>query len=56
MWSRDSSVGLAMDYGLDCPDSIPGRVKFFFSPQRPDRIWGSASLLPIGNRVRFPRG
>jgi hypothetical protein len=27
--SRDSSVGIAMGYGLDDPGSIPGRGKIF---------------------------
>jgi hypothetical protein len=36
--SRDSSVGMAMSYGLDGRGSILGRVKrFLFIPQRPDR-------------------
>jgi hypothetical protein len=37
--SVDSSVGIAMDNGLDGQGSIPGRGKIFFSfPQRPDRL------------------
>jgi hypothetical protein len=40
-----------------CPrnrDSIPGRgKKFFFSPQRQDRLWGSLSLLSNENRRIF---
>jgi hypothetical protein len=36
--SRDSSLGIATDCGLDGPGSIP---RFFSSPQLPDRYWGS---------------
>jgi hypothetical protein len=33
-------------YEMGDRDSIPGRGKRFFStPQRPDRLWGSFSLL-----------
>jgi len=28
----------------------------FSSPPRPDRLWGSPSLLPNGYRGFFPRG
>jgi hypothetical protein len=35
--SQDSSVGIAMDYGLDGWGSIPGwGKKFLFTPQLPD--------------------
>jgi hypothetical protein len=55
--SRDSSVGIETDYGLDFWGSIPGRGKiFFFTPQRPDRLWGPPSLLSNGYRGIFPRG
>jgi hypothetical protein len=44
-----SLVGIATSYGLDGRGSIPGRGKrFFSSPQRSDRLWGSPSLLPSG--------
>lgn len=33
---------------------IPGRVEIFYEPQRPHRLWGSASLLSSGSRVRRP--
>jgi hypothetical protein len=43
--NRDSSVGIAMDCGLDGRGLIPGRdKKFFFTPQRPDRLW--SHVLP----------
>jgi hypothetical protein len=32
-------------YGLDSSGSIPGRERFFSSPQRPDQLWGPESLL-----------
>jgi hypothetical protein len=44
--NRDSSVGIATDYGLDGWVSIPGRAKGFFSSQRPNRFWGPHSLVP----------
>jgi hypothetical protein len=34
----NSSVGIMTGYGLDDRGPIP--VKGFFSPQRPDRLWG----------------
>jgi hypothetical protein len=52
--SRDSSVGIAMGYGLDGPDSIPGNAKMFSSSQRPDRLQGPPSLLSNGHRGLFP--
>jgi hypothetical protein len=42
---RDSSVGTARGYGLGGRGSGPVRSKRFFSPQRPDRLWGPSSLL-----------
>jgi hypothetical protein len=44
--SRDNSVGIAKDYGLDGPGSIPGSAIFFFSPQRPDRPRPHIQLVP----------
>jgi hypothetical protein len=50
-WSRNSSVGIAMGYGLDGRASIPLRSKtFFFSPMRPERIWDPSNLLYKGYR------
>jgi hypothetical protein len=36
--SRDRSVGTEKGYGLEGLNSIPSRVKFFSSSQRPDRL------------------
>jgi hypothetical protein len=39
MGSRDSSVGIAIGYGLDDRGSIPGRDKIFVSTPKPlDRL------------------
>jgi hypothetical protein len=50
--SRDSSVGKALGYRLDdrgSRGSIPGRGwEFFSSLPRPERLWGSPSLLSNG--------
>jgi hypothetical protein len=47
--SRDSSVGITTDYGLDGQGSIPRRRKQLFSIlQRPDWLWGPASLICNG--------
>jgi hypothetical protein len=48
--SRDSSVGIALGYGLDDRDSrvrFPGGGWEFFSspPLCPERLWGPPSLL-----------
>ena len=50
---RDSSVGIATGYGLDCPGSNPGGGEIFRT--RPDRPWDPPSLLHNGYRV-FPGG
>jgi hypothetical protein len=51
--SRDRSVGIATGYGFEGLDSIPGRVKIFFSsPQGTDRLWFPLNLLPNGYRGR----
>jgi hypothetical protein len=42
-----------MDYGLDGQGSTPGIARFFFSPQRPDRLWDQSSLLSNGYRWLF---
>jgi hypothetical protein len=50
---RDSSVGIATDYGLDDLGSNPGGGGIFRT--RSDRPWGPPSLLYNGYRV-FPGG
>jgi hypothetical protein len=37
-----------LGYLLGERDSIPGRTGFFFSPPRPDRLWGPPNLLSYG--------
>jgi hypothetical protein len=47
--SRNSSVGIATDYGLHVRGSITGRGKrFFSSPQRPDYPVDTAGPSPGG--------
>jgi len=41
-------------YGLDDRSSIPGRGLYFFSSQRPDRLWGPLSLLSNDYLGLFP--
>jgi hypothetical protein len=39
-----SSVDTRTGLGLDCRDSIPGRIKgYFYTPLHPDRLWGFLS-------------
>ena len=53
MWScRDSVVGIATRYGLDCP-GIESRWGRDF-PHRPDRPWVPPSIPYNGYRVSFP--
>jgi hypothetical protein len=53
--SLDSSVGIPMGYGVDGRRSISGTGKRFFSIlQRPDRLWGSRSLLSNRYQGFFP--
>jgi hypothetical protein len=50
--SRDSAVGTATGYGLDCR-GVGVRVpvgEMFSSPRRPERFWGLPSVLSSGNR------
>jgi hypothetical protein len=57
MWMYDSSVGIAIGYGLGGWSSIPGRGKGFFSTsQRSDRVWGPPSLLYNAYQGLFPWG
>jgi hypothetical protein len=51
--SRDSAVGIATGYGLDgrgVTVRVPVGARFFSSACRPDRFWGSPSLLYNGYR------
>jgi hypothetical protein len=55
--SRDSSVGIALGYGLD--DRVrylAGARNFFSSPPRQERLWGPPSLYPMGTRGCFLGG
>jgi hypothetical protein len=52
--SQDSSVRRAMDYELDGPGLIPGRVKIFSIPQCSYRLWDPPSLLSSGYRRYIP--
>jgi hypothetical protein len=58
--SRDSSVGIALGYGLDYLGSrvrFPvGAENFLSSPPRPERLWGPLSLLSNGYQGFFPWG
>jgi hypothetical protein len=57
--SKDSVVGIATCYRLDERGFgvrvLVGSI-IFFSPRRPDRLWGPSSLLTNGHQVLFPRG
>jgi hypothetical protein len=51
-----SSVSIAVGYGLDGLDLIPGRCKRFFStPQHADQLWDTLSLLSNGYLELFPQ-
>jgi hypothetical protein len=55
--SRDSSVGIATDYGLEGRSSIPDRDKTFVSiPQHPYWPWIPPSLLSSGQQEAFSPG
>jgi hypothetical protein len=57
IWSRGSAVGVAIGYGLDDRGvgvRVPVESKIFFSPRRPDRLWGPPSLLSNGTGVSSP--
>jgi hypothetical protein len=46
--NSDSSVGIALGYGLDDRGSrvrFPAGLEFFTSPPHPERFWGPPSLL-----------
>jgi hypothetical protein len=52
---RVFGAGIATGYRLYSPDSIPSSAEFLSSPQRPDRLRGSPSLLFNGYGGLFPR-
>jgi hypothetical protein len=56
--NRDSSVGIATGYWLDdlrFGVRVPVASRIFYSPRRPDRVWGPHGLLSNGQRGLFPR-
>jgi hypothetical protein len=57
--SWDSVVCVATGYGLDDKGvgvRVPLGLRIFSFPFRPDRLWGSCSLISNGFRGLFPRG
>jgi hypothetical protein len=57
--SPDSSVGIALGYGLDDGGSrlrFPAGAGNFFSPPRPERLCSPPSLLSNGYEGLFPWG
>jgi hypothetical protein len=58
--SRDSSVGIALGYGLDDRGSrfqvsiLGGGWEFFSSPPRPERLWDPPGLPSLGYKGLFP--
>jgi hypothetical protein len=59
MWSRDSAVGIATDYGLDdwgVGNGVPVGSRIFSSANRPERLWGPPNHLSNGYRGSFAGG
>jgi hypothetical protein len=57
--TRDTAVGIATGYELHDRGvgvRVPVGSRIFSIPQRPDRFWGSPSLLSNGYRVQSGRG
>jgi hypothetical protein len=57
--SRDSVVGIATGYGLDCQGvgvRVPVESRIFSSSRPPNRLWGPPSLVSNGYWRLFPRG
>jgi hypothetical protein len=54
--SKDRPISIALGYRLDGRGSTPGRRRFFSSPQHPDQLWGSPSLLSDKYWGLFPQG
>jgi len=54
--SSDSSVGIALGYGLNRGSIPDGCWEFFSSPPRPERFWGPPRLLSNGYQGLFPCG
>jgi hypothetical protein len=52
----DSSVGVALSYGLDGKFSIPDDTWFSSSPHLPDGLWGPPILLDNGHRGEIMEG
>jgi hypothetical protein len=56
---RDGAVGIATGYGLDDRGigvRVPVGSRIFFSPRRPDQLWGPSSLLSKGTESSFRKG
>jgi hypothetical protein len=54
-----TGVCIATGYGMDdrgVAVRVPVGSTIFYSPYRPDRLWGPSSFISNGNREFFPRG
>jgi hypothetical protein len=50
----NTSVSTATGHGAGLPRFDSWQQNFFYTPQHPDRLWGSPSLLTNGYRDSFP--